>query len=296
MTEQKSSTIYQLEREDWDRNATFYRSDERSPLMQLLANRRRTFYNIEPGQRVLDLGCGAGGTVAELREAGIDAVGVDFSPSMIEMARSEHGLGEHVQCGDATALPFEDDSFDVVIADGVLHHLAVQKSLGRSLGELNRVLRPGGTLCCFDRNGSLVSRMLLALSINAKELIRIVSRSERYPSSATRSEIPFGGPRDLDAIKRSGFKAISHRNVASAPFFMSVVLLNSVQYLVSHRLRRLVESTVCRLLEPIERHLAWRWFCVERLSMFEAVHPVTSGAIRNRPEARRIGEYAMAAV
>lgn len=262
--------ILHMEREDWDRNAAFYRRDERSPLMRAQAAKRESFYRIQRGRRVLDLGCGAGGTVSKLRARGVEAVGIDFSPAMIEAARSEHGLKNYVTCAEATELPFESDSFDVVIADGVLHHLAVQGRLNEALREVHRVLRPGGKLCCFDRNGTLASYLLLRMAIGIKELIRFATRGDRYAGSATRNEIPFGTRKDLETLRRCGFKLVRRRDVASAPFFMSVVMLNTVQYFLSERLRRSLEPKVCRLLAWVEAHCTWRRLSVEALAVFEA--------------------------
>ena len=87
------------ERHDWNTNASFYRRDERSPLMRMLAARRESFYQFRSGQRILDLGCGTGGTVARLRAQGVKAVGVDFSPAMIEAAVAQHGLAQFVAAG-----------------------------------------------------------------------------------------------------------------------------------------------------------------------------------------------------
>ncbi len=270
MTSKNMDTIYAHEREDWDRNAAFYRRDERSPLMRLLAIQRECFYGIRPGQRVLDLGCGAGGTVAELRSRGVDAVGIDFSPLMIEAAIQGHQLHNYVSCAEAADLPFETNSFEVVIADVVLQHLAFQARLGDAFRDVNRVLRPDGQLCCFDRNGSLVSRTLLRLSIGVKELIRLATGGLRYPSSATRNEIPFGGRRDMETMGLCGFQLKHRRGIATAPFFMSVVALNTLQYFLSERLRAFIEPRICRLLGWLEPHCAWDRLCVEQLAVFEA--------------------------
>ncbi|MCK4658762.1 MAG: class I SAM-dependent methyltransferase [Phycisphaerae bacterium] len=262
--------ILSMEREDWDRNAAFYRSDERSPLMRVLASRRASFYALRPGQRVLDLGCGVGGTVAGLRALGVDAVGVDFSPAMIEAAIRQHGLEGYVRCAEAGDLPFHTDSFDVVIADGLFHHLAVQGRLPEAIGEIRRVLRVGGKLCCFDRNGTLVSGLLLRMCIWGKELIRIVTRRPLYSSSATRNEIPFGGRRDLEVLRSHGLEVSRRRNVASAPFFLSVVALNVVQYFLSKGLRDPLERKISGLLAWIDECCDWSWLCVEQMIVFEA--------------------------
>jgi ubiquinone/menaquinone biosynthesis C-methylase UbiE len=65
-----------------------------------------------PGRATLDLGCGEGRVGAELAQRGHHVVGVDSSPRMIELAGELH----EAVVADAAALPFEDGSFDLVIA------------------------------------------------------------------------------------------------------------------------------------------------------------------------------------
>ena len=81
--------------------------------------------NIPPGGRVLDIGCGTGAFVYCLAERGYQAVGVDFSSSMLRAARKstrERSI-EFVQ-GDVTkGLDFSNDSFDLVLSSYVLHGL-----------------------------------------------------------------------------------------------------------------------------------------------------------------------------
>lgn len=105
---------------------------------------------LEPGQTVLDVGCGAGMDL--LLAAGRvgpsgRAIGVDMTPAMREQAAaSADKLGyDHVELrdGDAQSLPVEDASVDVVISNGVLN-LTTDKS--EAFGEIFRVLRSGGRL------------------------------------------------------------------------------------------------------------------------------------------------------
>jgi len=264
-------TIRRMELDDWNRNAAFYRDDAESPLMQHLVARRDAVYALMPGQRVLDLGCGTGATVARLRAQGIDAVGIDFASEMIRAANEQHDLAVHTTCADATTLPFADGEFDVVIADGVLHHLAVQGKLIAALREVRRVLKPGGRLCLFDRNGSVTSALLLWGAITAKAILGWLTRRGHYPSSATRNEIPFGGPRDQRLLKRYGFRPLRTRPVASAPFFISVVLLNAMQYFLSRRLRQRLEGPIARIVSWIDDRCSWSELCVEQISVWESV-------------------------
>jgi SAM-dependent methyltransferase len=92
------------------------------------------------GRRTLDLGCGEGRVGAELERRGHSVVGVDSSPTMVALAREKHEA--HV--ADAGALPFEDGSFDLVVAYMSLMNL---DDLDGGLREAGRVLEPGGRLC-----------------------------------------------------------------------------------------------------------------------------------------------------
>jgi ubiquinone/menaquinone biosynthesis C-methylase UbiE len=94
----------------------------------------------DSGSRLLDVATGPGYVAAMAAERGAEVVGVDFSESMIEYARNRVPGVEFVR-GDATALPFEDESFDAVVAAFLLLHLGTPE---RAVGEAARVLRPGG--------------------------------------------------------------------------------------------------------------------------------------------------------
>jgi SAM-dependent methyltransferase len=101
-----------------------------------------------PFARSLEIGAGTGYFSLNLQRAGVigKATCTDISPGMLEAlqanARRLRLDVETVAC-DAAELPFEDDSFDLVLGHAVLHHLP---ALERSFDELVRVLRPGGTL------------------------------------------------------------------------------------------------------------------------------------------------------
>jgi SAM-dependent methyltransferase len=95
------------------------------------------------GKRVLEYGCGLGKFTAILARSGADVSAFDISPTSIEVARRRMALNEleaDLAVAAGESLPYEDESFDVVVGIAVLHHLDVK--LGSR--ELHRVLRPGG--------------------------------------------------------------------------------------------------------------------------------------------------------
>jgi MPBQ/MSBQ methyltransferase len=99
------------------------------------------------GTKVLELGCGNGKTFAALKERGCAVTGIDISVSAAALCRDlalGTGAGE-VAVADACHLPFADGAFDAVVAFHILGHLPGQDR-ARIMGEIARVLRPGGNL------------------------------------------------------------------------------------------------------------------------------------------------------
>jgi SAM-dependent methyltransferase len=109
---------------------------------------------LEPGERVLDLGSGAGTdslVAAQMVGPAGSVTGVDMTPEMLAKARAaaeELGAGnvEFVEA-DAESLPFSDASFDVVISNGVIDLIPDKDAV---FDELHRVLEPGGRIQLAD--------------------------------------------------------------------------------------------------------------------------------------------------
>ena len=95
-----------------------------------------------PGERVLDLGFGGGGLIAELLRAGCAPVGVDVSAAMVERARRRFP-GVELHCASAERLPLRDRSVDKAAS---LNSLYFWPEPAAALAQLARVLRPSGRL------------------------------------------------------------------------------------------------------------------------------------------------------
>jgi SAM-dependent methyltransferase len=109
-------------------------------------SRMRAVVRRAHGPRLLDVGCYDGRFLLELKTAQpeIEGVGVDYDAENIEIARTLHPeLVERVRLASAYELPFEDRSFDCVTFQEVIEHL---EGAALAVKELNRVLRPDGTL------------------------------------------------------------------------------------------------------------------------------------------------------
>jgi len=106
--------------------------------------------HLEPGLRLLDVGCGPGTITADLarRVAPGEVIGIDAAPGVVEIAaRDNPGTSAVFESGDVMNLRFADESFDVVHAHQVLQHLA--DPVG-ALVEMRRVCRPGGLVAARD--------------------------------------------------------------------------------------------------------------------------------------------------
>ena len=96
------------------------------------------------GERVLEIGCGAGSASCLFARAGASMTAIDLTEQAVELAQANarsQGLAVDVRRMDAEQLGFPDASFDYVFSWGVIHHSRATESI---IGEIARVLRPGG--------------------------------------------------------------------------------------------------------------------------------------------------------
>lgn len=106
------------------------------------------------GAKALDYCCGLGDMSVRLAEHGAYVNAIDISDESVETTRQkleEAGYGKRstAQVMDAEKLTFPDNSFDVIICSGVLHHLDLQYAYP----QLSRVLKPGGKILCIEALG-----------------------------------------------------------------------------------------------------------------------------------------------
>jgi ubiquinone/menaquinone biosynthesis C-methylase UbiE len=102
------------------------------------------------GKMLLDLGCGAGENSVYFASRGAQCTATDYSPGMVEKAlklAAVHGVQIEGRTMNAMELAFPDETFDIVYAANLLHHLPEPRT---ALREIHRVLKPGGKLCFWD--------------------------------------------------------------------------------------------------------------------------------------------------
>lgn len=150
------------------------RADEAEKLVSLVVPLLR-----DPAQAVaLDMACGPGTFTRAFASRVKTIRGIDLTPALLDQARAaaeKAGLRNCVfECGNAEALPYPDKSFDLGICAYAVHHFASPKMV---MGELARVMRPGGVVALVD---VLVPEGALPDAANAVERARDASHESTY--------------------------------------------------------------------------------------------------------------------
>ncbi len=141
---------------------------------------RRAFERFETG-KVLDVCCGGGRHSFFLARRGLEVIGLDLTPELIKEANERgrrFGLEVPFMVGDATCLPFRDESFDYVICIGSLMCLPTTLQRKQALMEMTRVLKVGGRLFADSSHlyypGKYGLRLLALFSLFMVKLPQIV--------------------------------------------------------------------------------------------------------------------------
>jgi len=169
-----------------------------------------------PGQLVLDLAAGTGTSSRAFTAAGARCVACDFSLGMLGVGARKPAAGLAFAAGDALALPFGDESFDVVTISFGLRNVA---DTGQALAELLRVSRPGGRLviCEFShlpvrRLNTLYEQYLgRALPVVAR---RLSGNAEAYDYLAESIRDWPAQPELAGKIAAAGWSGVSWRNLS----------------------------------------------------------------------------------
>lgn len=134
-----------MSREHWERQASNWTAWARTPDFDAYWKYAPAFFELVPPARglTLEVGCGEGRVTRDLARKGHRVVGVDGSPALAKQAHQADTANEYLAC-DSAALPFRDESFDLVV---FYNSLMDVDDMETSVREAARVLRPGGRLC-----------------------------------------------------------------------------------------------------------------------------------------------------
>jgi SAM-dependent methyltransferase len=114
-----------------------------NPVVAIDSRQTIAMLSPQPGELILDAGCGTGRNYGKLQRAGGNAIGIDFSYGMLKVARRNYPDFPVSLADLERSLPFETGSFDVVLCALIGEHLSALQSV---LQEFYRVLKPGGRL------------------------------------------------------------------------------------------------------------------------------------------------------
>ena len=117
------------------------------------------------GKAALEVGCGGGILCEDIARMGFDVTGIDPSEHSLQIATSHakaSRLRINYEQGTGEALPYRDNSFDIVFCCDVLEHV---RNLPKVISEISRVLKPGGVFCYDTLNRTFMSK-LVAINIS----------------------------------------------------------------------------------------------------------------------------------
>ena len=113
-------------------------------------------------KKILDVGCGTGNVLIKLSSnEELSLYGLDISENMIGIAKKNLGNKAELKVGDSEYMPWEDNSFDVIVCNASFHHYPNPEKV---LLEMRRVLKSKGTLIIGDPTAPVIIRQLLNLN------------------------------------------------------------------------------------------------------------------------------------
>ena len=157
--------------------------------------------------RVLDVGCGTGALAGHVAAHGYEVVGLDVSPGMLAQAM-ERNLAS-VFAAFASEMPFADNSFDLAYTVATLHHFETTARVAAVIGEIGRVVRPGGVVLIWDHN---------PLNPYWSLLMRRVPQDSGDERLVAMPEI-------LADVQAAGLRTVSARRLGLVPDFMPAPMM-----------------------------------------------------------------------
>jgi ubiquinone/menaquinone biosynthesis C-methylase UbiE len=141
--------------ENWFCGSSLWRNVTRKRLLPWLLS------GTELGEHALEIGAGPGAATEELRKRAGRVTSIEYNHAFASgIARRKQSANGAVLQGDASALPFAEETFSAAIAVLVLHHLRTEEAQERAFAEIYRVLRPGGALLVVEIQDGWLQRVV----------------------------------------------------------------------------------------------------------------------------------------
>jgi trans-aconitate methyltransferase len=229
----------------WD--AALY--DDKHSFVWRLAAGVLELLDAQPGERILDLGCGTGHLTAKIAEAGAHVLGVDRSPEMIRQAKEKYP-SLHFEVMDAREIQL-DGNFDAVFSNATLHWI---KEPERAIAGIKKTLRPGGRFVAEFGGKGNTGELLMAVQ-HAWAKLRLAGPAPHpwyYPSVAQYAGL----------LEQQGFE-VTHATLFDRPTPLDDGergLRNWLEMFGSAFVEGLPEAARERLLVEIERELRPKLF------------------------------------
>jgi ubiquinone/menaquinone biosynthesis C-methylase UbiE len=175
------------------------------PILRSLRQFTPVFAGMRAGDSVLDICCGTGAQAYEYATLGLQTIGIDISPQMLELSayytNKFDGSNLSFQMADAASLPFKNTNFDFVSISLALHdkEMALQNQI---ILEMKRVVQPGGSLIFIDFTCPLPGNVL-SLAVKTVEFLAGGEHSRNFREYMRR-----GGLNEI--LKQAGLNKIKH--------------------------------------------------------------------------------------
>lgn len=166
----------------------------------------------------MDLGCGTGETIEYFQNKFSHIFGCDYSRGMLEYAAKKNLKNVTFKLCQSEKLPFDNDSVDVVLMYGIIHHIDAGEKIVQAFDEVNRILKKGGMVAVYDFNPlnpvsrHIVKTCQIDVGVNLDGYKKSV-----FPTTFYSWEL-------IAILKRAGFRIAKHEYLLFFPKFLSVLL------------------------------------------------------------------------
>ncbi len=170
----------------------------------------KRYLDLAPGQRILDVGSGKGALCGELARGGYAVFGVDPSATATRIAKRYVDPGGRFVLGTGESLPFSSERFDRAVSVCVLEHTADD---ARVLGEVHRVLKPGG---------------LFGLTVDCLDSPYIPEDFRRHHREEYRCNQLYGDAKLRGMLARAGFETLETRYLFAGRLSIAILRFGSL--------------------------------------------------------------------